>query len=183
MQAIKRLPVHARVVALALLAALVLLLLLAVAWLGTWYWQEHQEVVSMEPRVARLLGYRDSEAELRAASEAARASLEGLVIAQDAAAAGAAVQQQVRRILEDAGLGLVGSQVVESVKHEALEEIRVKVSVSGSMEAFDQALVELARARPLLLIDSLRINPVNVRRGEALQLVNVELSFKAVRIL
>lgn len=183
MQRAHPLPTHARVVAIAIVSLVALLLLLVLGRLGVWYWQEHQEVVGMEPQVARLLGYRESEAEIRSASEAARASLAGLVYTQDATSVGATVQQQVRRILEEAGLSVLNREVVEGTVHEALEEVLVRVTANGSLEALDQALIELSRARPLLLLDAVKINPVNVRRGEPLQLVNIELAFKAARVL
>lgn len=178
------LPAHARTVALLLLSVLALLLVLMVANLGSWYWEQQQRVADMQPRIARLLGYRDSEAALREASAAAGAELQGLVFVDvDSATAGAVVQQQVRRLMEGAGLEVLGSQVVGSTAREALEEIRVNVTASGQMEALDLFLVELASARPQLFVDSLEINPVNVRRGEQLQAVNVGLSLKVLRAL
>lgn len=182
MQVLSRLPSHARVVALSALAIIVLVMGVLLARLGGWFWQQHLAVIDMEPRVARLLGYRDSEEQLRRASDAARAELDGLVFPGEAAVVGATVQQQVRRVLEGSGFDVLGSQVVDSIVHESLEEVRVNMTATGSMEALDLALSELASARPLLLVDSLEITSANVRPNDQRQVVNVTLTIKAVRV-
>jgi len=182
MQVLRSLPAHARVVAVSALAVIVLLMSVALGRLGGWFWQQQLAVSDMQPRVARLLGYRDSEDLLRQASEAAQVELDGLVFSGDAASVGAAVQQQVRRVLEGTGLDVLGSQVVDSIVHESLEEMRVNITASGSMEALDLALSELASARPLLLVDALEIVPQNLRQNDPRQAVNVSLAIKAVRV-
>lgn len=183
-QAFLALPAHARTVALILLSLFALLVATVVLRLGGWYWEQHQRVMDMEPRIARLLGYRDSEAALREASDLAEAQLQGLVFVDvDTATVGATVQQQVRRLLQDAGMEALASQVVGSSAQQALEEIRVNVTGSGPIEALDQLLSDVANARPVLFIDALEITPVSGRRDEVQQSVNVSLTLKAVRAL
>lgn len=181
-QVLSRLPSHARVVAISAVAIILLLVGVILARLGGWFWQQHLALVDMEPRVARLLGYRDSEDQLRQASEAARAELDGQVFSGESATVGAAIQQQVRRVLEASGFEVLGSQVVDSVVHESLEEVRVNMTTTGSMEALDLALSELASARPLLLVDALEITSANVRANDVRQVVNVTLTIKGVRV-
>lgn len=182
--ALTALPAHARTVALLLLSLLALVLAVVLLRLGTWYWEQHQRVVDMEPRIARLYGYRDSESALRQASSLAGEQLQGLVFGDvDSATVGATVQQQVRRLLQDAGMEPLSSEVAGSSAQEALEEIRVNVTGSGPIEAFDQLLADIANARPVLFIDALEITPLRGRRDDVQQSVHVSLTLKAVRVL
>jgi general secretion pathway protein M len=180
-----QLPSHARTVAALVLAVLLLLGMLVVVELGTWFWQSHQRIGELEPRVARLLGYEQSTEQLRASEELVNRQLDGLVFpsASDAGSVGASVQQDVRRVLEGAGMSVLGSQVLGNDKLASLEVIRVKVTATGSMEALDQSLLDLGNSRPLSIVQSLEIAPLNVRRGEAAQEINVDFSLRVVRLL
>lgn len=181
-----QLPSHARMVAALVLAALLLLGMLVVVELGTWFWQSHQRIGELEPRIARLLGYEQSTEQLRASEELVKRQLEGLVFPSesDAGSVGASVQQDVRRVLEGAGMSVLGSQALGNDKLENLEVIRVKVTATGSMEALDQSLLDLGSNRPLSIVQSLEITPLNAaRRGEAKQEINVEFFLRVVRLL
>lgn len=185
MSILAKLPPHARTVAALGLAAVVFVFVTTVLQFGSWFWEGHKRISDLEPRVARLLGYRENEEQLRASVELVNAQLEGMVFASevDAGAAGAAIQQDARRVLEGAGMSVQGSQVIGNTVYETLEEIRVNISASGNMEALDQSLFDLGNARPLFMMHSLEITPVNVRRGDVTQEVNVNISLRAVRLL
>lgn len=181
---LSKLPSHARAVAALVLAALVLFCVLVVVELGTWFWQSHQRIGELEPRIARLLGYEQSTEQLRASEEQVKRQFEGLVFPaeSDSGSVGAAVQQDVQRVLEGAGMSVINREVVDRAVQDTLEVIRVRISATGSMEALDQVLVDLGNSRPLLIIQSLEITPLNVR-GNARQEVNAILSLRVVKLL
>ncbi|MCK9564302.1 MAG: type II secretion system protein M, partial [Bacteroidales bacterium] len=82
-----------------------------------------------------------------------------------------------------AGLSVSGSQVLPAVPMQGLEEIRVTLTASGSSEAFDQALLALQEARPLLLVRKLELSPARARRGDDSQTLTVKLDISAVKLL
>jgi len=181
-----KLPAHARTVAALLLTALVLIFVVSILELGGWFWQSHQRIGELEPRIARLLGYEQSTEQLRASEEQVQRQFEGLVFPaeSDSGSVGAAVQQDVQRVLEGAGMSVINREVVGRAVQDTLEVIRVRISATGNMEALDQGLVDLGNSRPLLVIESLEITPLNnARRGDVRQEVSATLSLRVVKLL
>lgn len=172
------LPVHARLVSTALFAAIAaLLLIVALRGLG-WYLDGSERLADSEPRYARLQGYIHSVDALRDSSAAIDQALDGLTYSadRDVAATGAAAQQQLRRLLESAGMAVSGSQVLSPEEHEGFQEIRMDLEASGSMAALEQALIALREARPLVFVQSLQVTPVRTRSRNAPDEQNIALS-------
>jgi len=126
----------------------------------------HQQSRDLIPRIARLAGLAESESILQLASEQVHAEVTQLVYAQDIDA-GAALQQQVRRVVERAGLTVSGSQILNPRIENLYSRIPLEVNATGSLEALEAALVELRDLKPIILVDSLQMQPVRarVRRG------------------
>lgn len=177
-------PRHAQVVAGITLAVILLVMLQILSSLWVWYADGTRRVEDMEPRIARLHGLAHSEDTLRASGAEVASSLAELTYpAGEAATTGARVQQELRRHLEGAGLSVSGSQVLSAVALEGLEEIRVTLTATGSSEAFDQALLALQEARPLLLVRKLELSPARARRGDTSQTLTTKLDISAVKLL
>lgn len=180
----RQLPVHAQVVAAGVLLPVALLLFFILAALGSWFMEQHSELRDLEPRIARMQGYAISEEQLGESVQTIRNRL--LEVAypatENSAAIGAAVQQQLRQHMELAGINISGSQLLSPRSHEGFEEIRVSFTGSGTMEALDQALVDLQQVSPLLFIREMSISPERERRSSGGQVAMLSMSISAIRL-
>ncbi len=165
------------------------LVLLVWLWLAAHFWGQyrayHQESYDLIPRIARLKGLVASEAALRDANDSVREELAGLTypMTQDPAATGAQLQQQVRAALEAAGLSVAGSQILPPQIDRLFTRIQLDLTASGSMEALEGGLLALEEVRPLVILESVSLQPVRSRRrGDEQQLVNVRLRLVALRL-
>jgi general secretion pathway protein M len=80
----------------------------------------------------------------------------------------ATLQAEVRQLLAEAGLQVTNSQVLPTRNEDAFDFVGLKVTVTGSLPAFDAGLARLHAFRPMLLVESLDAFPARVRaaRGE-----------------
>lgn len=182
---LRRWPRHAQMVAGISLSVVLVAMLYILSSLWAWYADGTRRLEDMEPRIARLHGFVQSEDVLLDSSAAIAAELATLTYpaTADSVATGAGVQQQLRAQLESAGLAITGSQVLPAVSLQGLEEIRINLTATGSVEDVDQALLALQEARPLLLVRSLELTPARTRRGDDAQTLVLRLNVSAVKLL
>ena len=157
---------------------LLLLWLLLSPLFGLWA-ESFREINNTRPRLARLIGFEESGEILAASLRKARAQLDLLVYPQEGQASGAALQQMVRDIADESGLTVTRSQPLGNESLEGLERVRVSLELAGSAAAFDAFLDTLAATRPVVVADSIRLQPARQRRGDAAQqtlAVSVRLS-------
>jgi hypothetical protein len=170
------------------LAIPLLLLLYVLATLWTQRGDYRDEIGRLEPRIARLSGLIQSEEALRQSAGRVDSRVLDLVFpaTEDRATIAAALQQDVRRILTEAGLDIRNSQVLPTREVAGLDYLTVKLQVTGDLEALDAALEEFANYLPLMLVESLAVTPVRQsrrRRGQAeQQLVSASLQLLALRV-
>lgn len=119
------------------------------------------EIDRLEPRIARLMGLAAQEDELGSAASAVDARLLDLVypITEDRASVSASLQKNVRDIFSDTGMVINNSQMLPIEQNEGLDRISVKVTASGSLDALDTSLSDVASYRPLLMVESMEIHP------------------------
>lgn len=165
------------------------LLLVVWLWLAIYAWGQyrayHQESYDLVPRIARLKGLVASEESLRAANDIVRQDLAGLTypLSQDPAATGTQLQQQVRSLLEGVGLSVAGSQILQPQVDRLFTRIQLEVNASGSMGALEAGLLALHEMRPLVIVDSVSLQPSRARRrGDEEQLVNMRIRLVALRL-
>lgn len=166
------------------------LLLLLYALLTLWGQRAdfQGEIRRLEPRIARLSGLIESEEALRQSAGRVDSRVLDLVFpaTEDRAAIAVALQQDVRRILTEAGLDIRNSQVMPTRELDGLDYLTVKLQVTGDLEALDSALEEFANYLPLMLVESLAITPVREsrrRRDSARQqLVSATMQLLALRV-
>lgn len=127
------------------------------------------EIDRIEPRVARLQGLINIEEELRAASVEVDSRVLELVYpaAEDQAAVSAALQTSVRDIFGKAGLSVANSQVLPVREQGNFDYIGVKLTVTGSLPALDEALAGTVAYLPLVLVETLDVYPARTSRGKA----------------
>ncbi|TDG15119.1 general secretion pathway protein GspM [Seongchinamella unica] len=129
------------------------------------------DVDRLGPKIARLKGIQQVEQQLRESSGLVQQQNARLVYPATAerTSVAAAMQSEVRQLLEDAGLTVSNSQVMPVREEEKFDYIGVKLTVAGDVASLDRALVQLAEFAPLVIVESLDIWPTRqrARQGEA----------------
>lgn len=146
-------------------SSLGILLLLVLYWvLHFWVLRQGfvEDIATIEPRTARMLGIMQSATQLEEASTAASNSLQELAYAaeRDSAATAAAMQQEIRELMTGAGLSISGSQILPARKFEGFDRMQLDITAEGNIEALDAALSGLEALRPLVFVEALKVNPV-----------------------
>jgi len=140
-------------------------------WAALSFWVQyrslHQQSRDLIPRIARLSGLAESESVLQAAGEQAHGQLQ-LLVYGDAGDASAMMQQQVRQVMERAGLTVAGSQILTPRVESLFTRLQLDLTATGSIETLEIVLQELGDLRPLVMVDSLQVQPVRTRarRGD-----------------
>jgi len=126
------------------------------------------EIDRIEPRIARLQGLIDYEEQLREAATVVDSQVLELVYPpwEDQATVSAELQTQVRDIFGKAGLSVVNRQVLPVREQGSFDYIGVKLTVTGSLPALDEALAGVAGYLPLVLVESLDVYPARTGRGK-----------------
>jgi general secretion pathway protein M len=124
------------------------------------------EIDNITPRTARLLGFIQSEEQLAAAARRIDQVLEEVAYfeGKDSAMTAASMQQKVREVMAAAGLSVSGSQILPSRKIEGFEQLNLNITVEGNIGSLDEAIGNLRVLRPLVLIQSVNIKPLRIRR-------------------
>jgi general secretion pathway protein M len=127
------------------------------------------EIETIEPRTARLLGMQEHYDELRAGSGSVDSALRDLVVpaSRDRANAAASLQRDVRGVMTDAGLTVNGSQVIAPREDEGYDRLGLDITVEGNVDAIEQALLGLEEMRPMVFVESLRIKPTRTGSSRA----------------
>jgi general secretion pathway protein M len=125
------------------------------------------EIDRIEPRIARLQGLINYEEQLRKAAVVVDTKVLELVypVSEDQATVSAELQTQVRDIFSKAGLSVTNSQVLPVRAQGNFDYIGVKLTVSGTLPALDEALAGVAAYLPLVLVESLDVYPARAPRG------------------
>ncbi|MAT91726.1 MAG: hypothetical protein CME59_03925 [Halioglobus sp.] len=149
------------------------LLALVFLYIVLLFWSMRQdfasEIDAVAPRTARLLGMLESYQSLQAASGAAGEMLRDVAYpaGRDSASVAAALQQDVRALMRDAGLTVTGSQILATRQAEGYERLTLDISVEGNIDALDSALAELEGMRPLIFVESLKVKPERMRSSRS----------------
>jgi len=123
------------------------------------------DIEVIQPRTARLLGVLDSVEQLGTASDRAQHPLRELVYPpdQDSAKAASALQQKVRELMTSAGLSVSGSQILPQRTALKFDRLSLDITAEGNIDALDEALLNLELMRPLVFVESLKVQPERTR--------------------
>jgi general secretion pathway protein M len=123
------------------------------------------DIEAIEPRTARLLGIMKSVDQLKVASGDAKSRLRELAYGsdRDSATTAAAMQQNIRELMTGAGLSVSGSQILPQRKSEVFDRLSLDIVAVGNIEALDTALAGLEAMRPLVFVETLKVNPERTR--------------------
>lgn len=157
---------HQRTAWICGLTLLLPILLYFDALLGLWSLRQESraEIERIQPRIARMQGLIDSEDQLRKVASKVDSQVLSLVYpaAEEQAEVAAALQNNIREIITDAGLSVTNSQVLRAREQGNFDYIGIKLTVSGDLAALDEALAGVASHLPLVLVESM---DVFVKRG------------------
>lgn len=135
--------------------------------MGLWVYNKHQwglqQLETLEPRYARLLGMRQQQDEIEKTLQTVQAKRGQYIYSGTEASAqiGAAVQQKLRSVMGVAGLSVTSSQVqVKPAEDESspYEKVVISMTAEGEMSSFHTALQGMYEVRPAISIDELSIN-------------------------
>lgn len=142
------------------------------------------EIITLEPRTARLLGLAASEEQLKREISRAQSGVDTLFIQQevDETKAATEFQQNIRRIFTAVGMEISGSQVLPSRGQESFIGLYLDISVTGGVENLAQALIDIEGNKPLIFIDSMVLRPQRQRRNQMDQLVTAQLRIHALKV-
>ncbi len=129
---------------------------------------DQAQIERIAPRIARLQGLIDHEDQLREAAVAVDSRVLELVYPaqEDQATVSTELQTQVRDIFGKAGLSVSNSQVLPVREQGDFDYIGVKLTVTGSLPALDEALAGISAYMPLVLVESLDVYPARASRGK-----------------
>ena len=136
----------------------------------------------VEPRIARLLGVQQQQEQLKQANAKAMAQLTGLAYPakDDATLTGTRMQQDVRKVIEEAGMSVAGSRVRPAKIADGYDEISLELTVVGNMEALEKALLAIPELRPLVIIEE---TDIKSKRGRNMpHTATVRFRLTAVRL-
>ncbi|EZP58774.1 MULTISPECIES: type II secretion system protein GspM [Delftia] len=148
----------------AILALLAGLLLLPLVLVGLWVYAKHQwaeeQLATLEPRYARLLGMQQQEAEIQQALERVADVKANHIYPgeNDTTQTGNAIQQRLRTAMDRAGLSIVSSQVRPNPEEGPYERIDVIMSTEGEWPAIQLALMSLRDISPTVWLDDVEFN-------------------------
>lgn len=185
-------PLQARaLIFIAVPIATVFFLLLSGAVIA-WWIDSANSIGDSEPHISRLLGYIEAEPLIEQTLGEVNAVLSEVAIEDtgDTGRGGAILQQQLRDLAKRSGLTVVGSEVREPEKLDALMRLNATIQVSGDPASFDQFSKLLLESSPTLFPSQIRFDAtrrVNRRmRPEVLRgreaNVNARLEVSAYRL-
>jgi general secretion pathway protein M len=147
-----------------ILAVLAGMLLLPLVLVGLWVHAKHQwgqeQLATLEPRYARLLGMQQQEEEIQQALErVAQAKANHIYPGEnDTTQTGNAIQQRLRTAMDRAGLSIVSSQVRPNPEEGPYERIDVIMSTEGEWPAIQMALISLREITPTVWLEDVEFN-------------------------
>ena len=163
-----------------------LLLMLLGGWALLWqqYQADDKAHKDLTPRVARLLGIQQFAPQIEEELSKRRSSVGEDILPASIPTSQASTDmlQRVRRIVEQSGLILEGTQNIAPVIKPGFQEIPMTITAQGSLESLLEALHSLQVARPRIHVQRLVIQPVRPRQGESGQTVRVELRVSILRM-
>jgi len=177
---------HRMVVVVGLLLATIIILFYMLANIA---WEKYQDygdrVDQLEPRISRLQGVEQSYELLQTANERVQSQLIALTYpaVKDTAMTGASMQRNIREKMEQAGMAISGSQILPVKVDNGYDKISVDVTAAGTLDSLQDVLINLKELRPSVIVESINIKPVRVRRkGVTNQKVTVRFRLLSLRL-
>ena len=159
------LPAPGRAVLMTVAVATLIGVLLLMTRLIVWWVESSAETARLEPRIAQIVGYLESEQRIDSALNAYGQMLGELAFPDsgESGIGGARLQQQLSQMSTQNGLTLVGTEVRQPDNQDTLLRLGVNMRVAGPPENVIRFLETIQQYRPLLFISSLSLS---AQRGQ-----------------
>ena len=135
-----------------------------------WWSNTSNTVERLEPRVAQILGFLESDLDIKVTLDERKRLLSEMALPSsgDSGRGGAVLQERVRSLSSQAGLTVIGSEVREPADLEDLIRLSVNAKLAGEPDALTSFFQSLVEQRPFLFVDSLSLTAQrNVARSRA----------------
>lgn len=170
-------------------AGLFWLLLMAAVVAGFAQWvlgqhqQARQQLDTLEPRYARLLGMGADKARLQDAAAAAARGIErhAYPATRDTSQAGNDAQQRVRDVFSKGGLDVVSIQVLPARAHKQFDRIPISLRVDGELAALQATLAALPTLTPTLFVEGFNLSGASTSETAPARVVG-ELQLFVLRV-
>lgn len=177
---------QARLVAL-MLVTLVGVLAALWAWeLASRYRWAHETLDGLTPRYARLAGILEAGIFIRARGREANEGLLALAYGPDVEVPriGTDLQQRIRRLAEEVGVRVSGSQIQPVREHDGFLVVGVTATMDGEIGEVAEFLSRIENENPPLIAEKFLVQaPRAVRRGEIATRVSVQITIGALRLM
>lgn len=122
--------------------------------------QAQQQIETIEPRYARLLGLGADKARLQEAAASAARAIErhAYPATRDASQAGNDAQQRVRDVFSKGGLDVVSIQVLPARAIKQFDRIPISLRVDGELAALQATLAALPSLSPTLFVEGANLS-------------------------
>lgn len=156
----RALPGPARVLVVALASGSAIIVFTVLLWLASWWAESARQVEALEPRVAHILGFLESEEQVKATLSQRDEMLSQAVFPDsgDSGRGGAVLQERVRNLSAEAGLTVIGSEVLEPESLEDTIKLRLGTKVAGPPGALVEFFRLLNEARPFLFVSTVEVD-------------------------
>jgi general secretion pathway protein M len=141
-------------------------------------------LAAIEPRYARLLGLRDSGAQIEQAVKDAKAAVVrmGYPADRDAAQVGNDLQQIIRKGFEAARLTITNSQVLTTRNEAGVDRISVAIQAEGPLNQLQTVLAALGAESPTIMVDGLNMQPVGRYTDDGVPIMNSRVTVTVLRL-
>ena len=156
-----RVPIRARWVLVATVGTVLLITLIFVFRLLLWWGSSSQMSARLEPRIGRTLGFLEAQTQVSQALNERNAILADMAFQNtgESGRGGALLQQEIRKLLAQNDLTVIGSEVQEPALLDDLLKLKVNVRVAGYPANVTRFLQSLADYRPFLFVSGMNISP------------------------
>jgi len=150
-------------------------------------WQKHHFAINAldqaPPRVARLAGILQSQADIAQAQEQLQNYIQTHTYPaiQSVSEAGNDAQQRVRQTFSDAGLSIVSLQVQDVQEQADFDRIPLSLRIEGPQASIATALQNLHSLRPTVIVNELRMDAVGSVRPETDPRLTAEFKLTVLR--
>lgn len=180
-----------------LLGGVAALLVVPPVMFGSWVYAKHtwaqEQLDTMEPRYARLVGLQEQVEEIQQGLEQIAEAKAAYIYPaeQDSTQTGNALQQRLRALLDKSGLAVVSSQVRPASESEEqgqslgpYERISVAMTAEGNWPAIQLAMLSLSDVSPTVWLDELQLNLVGTlvnNNPKVLPKISAQFTFSILR--
>ena len=143
-----------------------------------------EQLVKLEPRIARLAGLKSDKALLEEKSKLVGETLQKQTYpaSQDVTQSGNDAQQKLRALFSAAGLEVVSSQVLAPKQEKDFDRIPLVFRLEGQLAGLQSAMLILSAQSPVVLVEGFNVQTVGYVRAESPQRLAIQFNLAVLRL-